>query len=147
MSEALWAGVLLVAGFMLFLLGAAFWKPAVYQQALPLALRAMANDRRRLTWIHAWMCIGTMVTTLGMCLLAGVLRSRGDRVLSTIAVALFAEGAVLLLVSLAFRLTVQDWAASQTVDLGTVPEGYAAWPAGRDHSTPLTCSAPTCPGR
>ncbi|HEX2421048.1 MAG TPA: hypothetical protein VHL55_05570 [Acidimicrobiia bacterium] len=81
MTETRWAGVLLVAGFLSFLVGAAFWKPPVYQQELPLALRKMADDERRLRWIFPWLWIGVTVTTLGLALLTSALLIPGFLVL------------------------------------------------------------------
>ena len=49
-------GLVLLAGLVTFLTGAAFWRPALYQQALPLALTAMAKEPNRLRWIGpAWL--------------------------------------------------------------------------------------------
>lgn len=128
--------MVLVAGFCLFLTGASFWKPAAYEQELPAALRAMAQDRKRLRWIQSWMCVGVTVTTLGVALLGALLWTRGERVLSILGVGLFAVGAVLWLMALFFRFTVEDWAAGQTAQTGEVPDGFEAWDrwAGALHS-------------
>ena len=107
--------------------GAAFWQPALYQQEWPAALVAMAEDRRRLRWIHTWMCLGVTVTTLGVALAGGLAdHQRRDDVVD-LALGLFGLGAVLWLVALIFRLTVQEWAAQQTRKVGAVPVGYEAW--------------------
>ena len=127
MTDAQWAGIVLIAGFTTFLVGAAFWQPALYQQEWPAALVAMAEDRRRLRWIHTWMCVGVTVTTLGMALLAALLITNGETTLSILALGLFGLGAALWLVALIFRLTVQEWAAQQTREVGAVPVGYEAW--------------------
>ncbi len=127
MTEVRWAGVVLIAGFTAFLLGAALWKPALYQQEWPAALVAMAEDRRRLRWIHTWMCLGVTVSTLGVALLAALLVADGDETLPIMALGLFGLGAVLWLVALIFRLTVQEWAAEETRKTGSVPVGYEPW--------------------
>jgi len=120
-------GAVLLAGFVTFLMGAAFWKPAVYQQALPQALAAMAQDASRLRWIQSWMVVGIVMTTLGVTSLAQRMASAGEHVWSTLGAACFALGAVLMLVSLAFGLTVRPWAAAETVATGEVPRGYEAF--------------------
>ncbi len=127
MTDVKWAGVVLIAGFTAFLVGAAFWKPALYQQEWPAALVAMSEDRRRLRWIHTWMCTGVTVTTLGVALLVALLITDGEATLSIMALGLFALGAVLWLVALFFRLTVQEWAAEETRKTGTVPTGFESW--------------------
>ncbi|HEX2370100.1 MAG TPA: DUF4386 family protein [Acidimicrobiia bacterium] len=127
MTDVKWAGVVLIAGFLAFLVGAVFWKPALYQQELPAALAAMAEDRRRLRWIHTWMCLGVTVTTLGVALLAALLLANGERTLSIMALGLFGLGAVLWLVALIFRLTVQEGAADETRKTGRVPVGFESW--------------------
>jgi len=121
-----WTGVVLVAGLVAFLTGAVFWKPAVYQQALPQALAAMAKDAARLRWIQSWMMVGIGTTTLGVALLARRIDLDGEHLWSTLGAACFALGAPLMLVSLAFGLTVRPWAADETVAKGEVPRGYEA---------------------
>jgi hypothetical protein len=59
-------GLVLLAGLITFLTGAAFWRPAVYQQALPQALTAMAKEANRLRWIQAWMIVGVVTSTLSV---------------------------------------------------------------------------------
>src|SRR4030095_10670000 len=108
-------GAILLAGFVTFLTGAAFWKPAVYQQALPQALAAMAKDANRLRWIQAWMVVGVVMTTLGVTSLAQQMTIAGEHVWSTLGAACLALGALLMLVSLAFGLTGRPWAAAEPV--------------------------------
>ena len=122
-----WTGVVLVAGLVTFLTGAVFWKPAVYQQALPQALAAMAKDASRLRWIQSWMVVGIVTTTLGVALLARRIDLDGEHFWSTIGAACFTLGAGLMLVSLAFGLTVRPWAATETMSTGEVPRGYEAF--------------------
>jgi hypothetical protein len=43
------------------------------------------------------------------------------------AAAVYVSGAVCWIASLAFRLTVLPWAAEQTVTVGKVPDGFAAY--------------------
>jgi hypothetical protein len=127
MDPNAWTGVVLVAGLVTFLTGAVFWKPAVYQQALPQALAAMAKDASRLRWIQSWMVVGIVTTTLGVALLARRIDLHGEHFWSTIGAACFTIGAGLMLVSLAFGLTVRPWAATETTSTGEVPRGYEAF--------------------
>lgn len=116
-----------MAGFLFFLVGAAFWKPAVYQRELSLALPAMAEDQGRLRWIFRWMWVGVTVTTLGIALLTSALWGQGEKVWSILGLASFSLGAVLWLAALAFRLTVGISAALQTRKTGDVPPGFEVW--------------------
>ena len=120
-------GAVLLAGLLTFLTGAVFWKPALYQQALPQALAAMAKDAPRLRWIQSWMFVGVVTTTVGVSLLAHRIDLDGERVWSTVGAACFALGAPLMLVALAFGLAVRPWAAEETVATGEVPRGYEAF--------------------
>jgi hypothetical protein len=122
-----WTGGVLVAGLGVFLTGAAFWKPAVYQQALPQALAAMDREPNRLRWIQSWMIAGVATTTLGVMLLAREIDLHGEHFWSTLGAACFALGVAPMLVSLAFGLTVRIWAAAETTATGEVPRGFEAF--------------------
>ncbi len=121
------AGWMLVAGFVVFLVGAALWKPAVYQQPLREALTAMAADRPRLRWIQGWMIAGVVISTAAVFALGAELHQAGEGALGLVAAAVFALGAAVWVVALCFHLTVTEWAAAETAHTGTVPEGYEAW--------------------
>jgi hypothetical protein len=123
---------MLIAGFLLFGVGAVFWKPAVYQQELPLALPEMAIDRERLRWIYTWMSVGVTVTALGIALLAVQMVIRDEVILSILAAGLFGLGAAAWIIALLFRVTVGLWAAEETSNAGSVPLAFEAWSAWAD---------------
>jgi hypothetical protein len=115
------AGGVLLAGLVVFLVGAVAWRLA-YEQPLPEALRAVHGDRRRRAWIHVWMLGGLFLTSAGIAGFAVV----AGGVEAVMAAVVYAIGAVCWIVSLAFRLTVVPWAAERTVAEDRPPEGFAA---------------------
>lgn len=128
MNPRVLTGGVLVAGFIIFLIGAAAWRLA-YERPLAEALRLIHVDRRRRVWIHIWMMVALFVTPAGI---AGVtVLSEGilTKLLAAMAAVVYALGAVCLTASLAFRLTVVPWAAERTMVDGTPPAGFAAFDA------------------
>jgi len=121
-------GGVLIAGPVLFLVGAVLWR-LDYQRPREEALPVIHRDRRRLAWIHSWMVVALVVTPAGLAGLAALLEEPTARVLASMATATYLTGAVCLVVSLTFRLTVVRWAAEQTVVSGQVPEGFAPYDA------------------
>lgn len=119
-------GVVLVAGLVVFLVGAGGWRMA-YEKPLHEALPIFHHDRRRRAWIHAWMIPAMFITPAGLFGLIVVLSDdEAAAVLATMAAVVFAIGAVCWIVSLVFRLTVTPWAAERTVADGEPPDGFAA---------------------
>ncbi len=118
-------GLVLVAGLVIFLIGAGGWKRA-YDQPLIEALPVIHVDRRRRAWVHLWMIPAMFLTSAGVFGLAAVADESVAVVLSLMAGAVYAMGAVCWVASLAFRLTVLPWAAEQTAEAGVLPEGFAA---------------------
>lgn len=119
-------GCVLVAGLAIFLVGACAWRLA-YQRPAQESLPVIHRDRRRWAWIHVWMVAGVVVTPAGLAGLAVSLEESTATVLAAVAATAYLSGAVCWLASLAFRLTVVPWAAEQTVTLGEVPDGFAAY--------------------
>jgi hypothetical protein len=119
------AGVTLVSGMVLFLVGAAGWRLA-YELPLPEALRAIHSEPRRRMWIHVWMIIAMLVTPAGLTAWTVVVDDPTGRAWLAMATAVYALGAVCWIVSLVFRLTVVPWAAERTVAMGQPPDGFAA---------------------
>ena len=70
------------------------------------------------TWL-AW--------AVGLAGLAVTLEEPTARVLAAMAAAVYVSGGICWIASLAFRLTVVPWAAEQTVTVGDVPDGFAAY--------------------
>jgi hypothetical protein len=125
MREQSVVGVVLVAGLVVFLVGAGGWK-LVYDQPMREALPVIHVDRRRRAWIHLWMIPAMFLTSAGMIGLAAVVGDGVAVVVSLMAGVVYALGAVCWVVSLAFRVTVVPWAAERTVERGEMPEGFAA---------------------
>ena len=119
------AGLVLVAGLVIFLVGAMRWRPE-YQAEAEVALPAMHADPRRWTWIHAWMVAAMFVTPAGLAMAASLVRPDDAAATARAAAVIFTVGAACLVVSLTYRLTVVPWAAGRTVADGTPPELYAA---------------------
>lgn len=119
-------GGVLVAGLGIFLVGASAWR-LEYQRPLQGSLPLIHRDRSRWTWIYVWMVAAMFVTPAGLAGLAVILEERTATVLAAMAAAVYLSGAVCWIASLAFRLTVVPWAAEQTVTVGDVPDGFAAY--------------------
>lgn len=119
-------GGVLVAGLGIFLVGAVMWR-LDYQRPLQESLPVIHGDRRRWVWIHVWMVTAVVVTPAGLASLAVILEEPTARVLAAMAAAAYVSGAVCWIASLTFRLTVVPWAAEQTVTVGNVPTGFAAY--------------------
>jgi len=119
-------GGVLIAGLVVFLVGAVFWR-LDYQRALPEALPLIHRDRRRWAWIHTWMIAGLVITPAGLVGLTLSLEEPTATVLAGMATAVYVVGAVCWIVCLAFRLTVTPWAAGQAVISGQVPDGFPAY--------------------
>jgi hypothetical protein len=118
-------GIVLIAGLVVFLVGAGGWKLA-YDQPMRDALPVIHLDRRRRAWIHLWMIPAMFLTSAGVLGLAAVVVDGVAVVLSLMAGIVYALGAACWIASLAFRLTVVPWAAEQVVERGDLPEGFAA---------------------
>jgi len=119
------AGLVLVAGLVVFLVGAVRWRPE-YQAQPAVALPAMHADPRRWTWIHAWMAAAMFVTPAGLAMAASLARPDDAAAAGWAATVVFTVGAACWVVSLAYRLTVVPWAAARTVAVGRPPELYLA---------------------
>ena len=119
------AGLVLVAGLVVFLVGAVRWRPE-YQAEAEVALPAVHADPRRWTWIHAWMAAAMFVTPAGLAMAAVVARPDDAAVTAWAAAVVFTVGAVCWLVALTHRLTVLPWAARQFAADGRLPDVYVA---------------------
>jgi hypothetical protein len=118
-------GAALVAGFVLFMVGAGAWR-IDYERPLAESLVTIHGDRRRRAWIHVWMLVAMLVTPAGLAGAVVLADSGTAAVLTAMAFAVYGLGAVCWMASLCFRLAVVPWAAEQTVDRGAVPDGFAA---------------------
>jgi hypothetical protein len=121
-------GSALVAGCVVFLVGAVAWRLA-YEGPLSESLPIIHADRRRRAWIQTWMVVAMFVTPAGVAGLSVVPDERDALVLAIMAAVVYAIGALCMIVSLTFGLTVVPWAAERTVADGAVPDGFAAYRA------------------
>ena len=119
-------GALLIAAFVVFLVGAGFWLVREFEQPLGIRLRAVAMRHRRWVWIHGWMCAGTVVSIVAMTSLVARLRAGGNEWLSTTALVLFAAGCLAFMVTLFLGLSATPAAATATVQTGVIPPAYLA---------------------
>ena len=118
-------GGVLVAGFVVFLVGAVAWR-LDYQLPSEESLPIIHADRRRRTWIHVWMLVAMFVTPAGLAGLAQLPDLSDAAPRAAMAAVVYTLGAACMIVSLCFRLTVVPWAAERMVADGTPPVGYAA---------------------
>jgi len=121
------AGVLLLTGGIAFIIGA--FSPPWEQWYSPLkrSLQVIGEHRTAWIWIHIWFVIGVVLTILGTVAYAFARAKTGTGALLPALVATsFTIGAVLWLASIAFRLTVQVWAAGEVLTGDTIPAGYEA---------------------
>ena len=126
MDDSLLVGGVLVAGLVIFLVGAAAWR-LDYQRPLQESLPVIHRDRRRRAWIHTWMVAALVVTPAGLAGLTVAMGESTATVLTAMGTAVYLSGAVCWIASLAFRLTVVPWAAERTVADGLVPGDFAAY--------------------
>ncbi len=126
MDGSVLAGGVLVAGLVIFLVGATAWR-LDYQRPSQESLPVIHADRRRWAWIHTWMIAGLVVTPAGLAGLVVTLDEETAAVLTAMATAVYLSGGVCWIASLAFRLTVVPWAAARTVTDGHVPVGFDAY--------------------
>ena len=119
-------GGVLVAGAVVFTVGAVRWR-LDYERPLAESLPLIHADRGRRAWIQTWMLIAMFVTTAGVAGFAAVPDEQRSTLLAVMAASVYALGAVCMIVSLAFGLTVVPWAAERTVMDSSIPEGFAAY--------------------
>lgn len=118
MTTAAW---LLISGFVVFMVGAAGWKTA-YEAPVVERLAAMHRDRSRLRTIHSLMLVAMVLTPAGLA--AGAAAS-GQAAIAAAAVA-YGLGALLWMLQLTFRLTVQERVAFDVASGAAVPEWFEA---------------------
>lgn len=122
-------GGILIAGAGFFTVGAVRWR-LDYERPLANSLPLIHADRRRRSWIQTWMLVAMFVSTAGVSGLAVVVPDATDSALPAVMGAfVYALGALCMIVSLTFGLTVVPWAAERAVADGSVPEGFAAYHA------------------
>jgi hypothetical protein len=128
MAAADLVGTVLVAGLVLFFVGAGAWRPA-YDRPFTETLPAIRRDRARWRWIHVWMIVAMLTTPAGLAAFAAVVDEQLATTIVVIAAVVYALGAVCWIASLTFRLTVPPWAAAVAAATGAPPD--AAEPLNR----------------
>jgi len=118
------AGALLLTGGIVFMVGAV--SPPWEQWYAPLqrALQVIGRHRVAWYWIHSCFVLGVILTILGFVALAHALRATPAGLLASLVGVAYIIGAVFWLVNIAFRGTVQVWAAAEVIRTGSVPPGY-----------------------
>ncbi len=122
-------GGILVAGCVVFLVGAVAWR-LDYQRPAEESLPLIHADRRRRMWIHVWMLAAMFITPAGLVGLAQLPDLSDVAQPAAMAAIVYTIGAVCMIVSLCFRITVVPWAAERMVADGKPPDGFApleAW--------------------
>jgi hypothetical protein len=122
-----------LVGWLLLIGALVFWAGAVtppYRQWMGVSieeyLTIVGAHHRNWYAMHALFAAGTLITVAGLAGLASTLRTAGDRGWSTIALALFSLAAVLWVVQVGFRVTVELWAAGELARDGRVPSMFPA---------------------
>jgi len=75
-------------------------------------------------WASVLFLSGTLVTLLGFAQLTTLLRGAGDQAFSHLGLLTLVFGAVLWVIVLAFRLSIDFWAAQETARTGVLPAFY-----------------------
>lgn len=125
------SGITLIIGCVLFFTGAGQYgmvkddKGRMIFGQPPLVWVRLVHTRARL-WRSATisMLCGTLVPIAGLIGLTGALDDAGDGELARIGLLAFSVGAVLMVILLAFRLTVDPWAGKYLAQANAMPEVY-----------------------
>ena len=134
-------GGVLVAGFVVFLVGAALWR-IDYERPPEESLPLIHADRRRRTWILVWMLVAMFITPAGVAGFAQLPDLDDVAPMAAMATVVYVLGAAAHIASVCFRLTVVPWAAERTVADGAPPDGFApltAW-SGRFYVAHMVAS-------
>ena len=122
-------GLALILGALLFEIGAGMPlrdKKGTFIYGLPPRewLRVIFDHPVLWQWANILFISGVVVTILGLAMFSSLLRDAGDRTFSQVGLIAFVFGAVLWVISLAFRLSIDPWAAQETARTAVLPEFY-----------------------
>jgi hypothetical protein len=113
------AAALFIAGAVIFWVGA---------RTFPgMALDAVAGNVAGYQWTSANFLLATVITIVGLTLLARALHEAGDRVLASLGLIVFTFGSVFWVVHLVFRMTVVVQAADAWRVTAMTPDWYEPW--------------------
>lgn len=87
-------------------------------------LRLVFAHPRLWRWATILFISGVVVTVLGLAMFTRLLQDAGDRTFSQLGLIAFAFGAVLWVIHLAFRLSIDPWAAQETAKTAMMPDFY-----------------------
>jgi hypothetical protein len=128
-TERRFTGMALLLGAVLFLVAA--FRPITDSKGTPVYflpprkyLFVVFTHSTLWQWASILFIGGTIVTILGLALLTMQLRDAGDRAFSQLGLLAFALGAVLWFIDVAFRLSVDLWAAQEIARTAAIPDYY-----------------------
>jgi hypothetical protein len=118
---------LFVAGWAVFWVGA--FTPPWRQWVSPLreALEIIGMHRPAWHFIHVCFVVGALLTAAAFIVNAGAASSGRARTWATLAASAYVVALTLFFVNLAFRNTVQVWAAESVLRTGELPSSYETW--------------------
>ena len=116
--------VIFVPGASLYMLVKDKHGPVIFGQPPHEWLRLVHEHPGPWRWATISFIGAMLVTVVGLDLLAGLLRGAGDPGFSDAGLLVFAFGAVLWVICLAARLTVDPWAGQELAKKGAIPDAY-----------------------
>jgi hypothetical protein len=128
-TQRRFTGITLIIGCLLFLAGASMPlvdKKGNFIYGLPPREWLLVIFAHPTLWQWATILLlsGVVVMLLGLTLLTSLLRDAGDRTFSPLGLIAFVFGAVLWVIILAFRLSIDPWAAQETARTAVLPDFY-----------------------
>jgi hypothetical protein len=84
----------------------------------------VGEERGRWLWIHVWLAAGVLLTVGGLITWTEIQWEAGERLLTPVGVSMFVIGAVLWLLAMGIRVTIEDWAAGEVLSGNGVPAIY-----------------------
>ncbi len=127
------AGALLILGSVIVLSSAALYMfvrdestPIIFGQPPRVWLRLVGKHPSLWFWATLSLIAGPIVTLMGFGLLSALLHGAGDPGYAQLGLLALAFGAVLWVINLAARLSIDPWAAKLLAETGAIPESYTA---------------------
>ncbi len=126
-SHVRWAGIFLIAGFLIFFVAAFSSGPIHWRLGAVEYLESVDSHRTVWYWVNGSFLVSVMLTVVGFAAFTSVLRDAGDRLFSELGMVAYLFGAVFWIISLVFRVTLEVWAAREMAQSGVLPIGFEAW--------------------
>jgi hypothetical protein len=130
-TERHFTGIVLILGSLVFGCGGWLYWPIKDEKGIIIFglsprewLRLVFDHPGLWRWATLLFISGVIVTVLGLTLLTLLLWDAGDRMFSQLGLIAFAFGAVLWVINLAFRLSIDPWAAQVTAKTEVLPDFY-----------------------